>query len=74
MNEPQGANKMKIFTVSIFGHWQFGDFFMSEKLEKGIRELLITKEYLEFGVGVMVNFIDLRLQLSSDASELSETI
>lgn len=51
MNEPQGANKMKIFTVSIFGHWQFGDFFLSEKLEKGIRELLITKEYLEFGGG-----------------------
>ena len=52
MDEPKGANKMKIFTVSFFGHRQIDEpFAVEERLEKKIRELLLTKEYLEFLVG-----------------------
>ena len=43
---------MNICTVSFFGHRQMGDVFKIEKqLEALIRELLLTKEYVEFLVG-----------------------
>ena len=43
---------MNICTVSFFGHRQIDDVFKIEKqLEALIRELLLTKEYVEFLVG-----------------------
>ena len=43
---------MDIYTVSFFGHRQIDDVFKIEKqLEALIRELLLTKEYVEFLVG-----------------------
>lgn len=43
---------MNIFTVSFFGHRQLDNpFLIEEKLEKIIREYLLTKEYVEFLVG-----------------------
>lgn len=43
---------MNIFTVSFFGHRQIADPFAVEiRLEEIIKELLLTKEYLEFIVG-----------------------
>lgn len=43
---------MNIFTVSFFGHRQLDEpFVIEEKLERIIRELLATKEYVEFLVG-----------------------
>ena len=43
---------MKLFTVSFFGHRQVDDPFLIERqLESIIRELLLTKEYVEFLVG-----------------------
>lgn len=43
---------MDIFSVSFFGHRQFDDpFTIENKLERLIRELLATKEYVEFLVG-----------------------
>ena len=43
---------MNICTVSFFGHRQIDDVFKIEKqLEALIRELLLTKEYVEFFVG-----------------------
>ena len=43
---------MNICTVSLFGHRQIDDVFKIEKqLEALIRELLLTKEYVEFLVG-----------------------
>ena len=43
---------MDIFSVSFFGHRQFDDpFTIDNKLERLIRELLATKEYVEFLVG-----------------------
>lgn len=44
--------EMDIFTVSMFGHRQIDNpLVIEEKLEKIIRELLTTKEYVEFLVG-----------------------
>lgn len=43
---------MKLFAVSFFGHRQVDDPFLIERqLESIIRELLLTKEYVEFLVG-----------------------
>jgi len=43
---------MKLFAVSFFGHRQVDDSFLIERqLESTIRELLLTKEYVEFLVG-----------------------
>ena len=43
---------MNLFTVSFFGHRQIDDPFLIERqLESIIRELLLTKEYVEFLVG-----------------------
>lgn len=43
---------MNIFTVCFFGHRQLDNpFLIEEKLEKIIREYLLTKEYVEFLVG-----------------------
>lgn len=43
---------MNIFTVSFFGHRQLDKpFVIEEKLERIIRELLVTKEFVEFLVG-----------------------
>ena len=43
---------MNIYTVSFFGHRQIDDVFKEEKqLETLIRELLLSKEYVEFLVG-----------------------
>lgn len=43
---------MNIFTVSFFGHRQIDNpFAVEERLKEVIRELLLTKEYLEFLVG-----------------------
>ena len=43
---------MNVFTVSFFGHRRLGDSLTTEKeLQKVIRELLTTKEYVEFLVG-----------------------
>ena len=43
---------MQIFTVSFFGHRQIDNFFEIELLlEKLIRELMLSKEYVEFLVG-----------------------
>lgn len=43
---------MNIFTASFFGHRRLEEpFIIEEKLEKIIRELLTTKEYVEFLVG-----------------------
>lgn len=43
---------MNIFTVSFFGHRQIDNLFaVEERLKEVIRELLLTKEYLEFLVG-----------------------
>lgn len=43
---------MKAFTVSFFGHRQISEpFAIEEKLEKIIRGLITTKEYVEFIVG-----------------------
>ena len=43
---------MNIFTVSFFGHRRIKKpLVIEEKLEKIVRELLITKEYVEFLVG-----------------------
>lgn len=43
---------MDIYTVSFFGHRELCDFFEVEKsLDKLVRELIHTKEYVEFLVG-----------------------
>ena len=43
---------MNVFTVSFFGHRRLGDSLTTEKeLQKVIRELVRTKEYVEFLVG-----------------------
>jgi len=43
---------MKVFTVSFFGHRQMDNVFVIEQyLQEIIRELLISKEYVEFLVG-----------------------
>ena len=43
---------MNVFTVSFFGHRQIDNpFAVEERLKEVIRELLLTKEYLEFLVG-----------------------
>ena len=43
---------MNLFAVSFFGHRQVDDPFLIERqLESIIRELLLTKEYIEFLVG-----------------------
>ena len=43
---------MNLFAVSFFGHRQVDDPFLIERqLESIIRELLLTKEYVEFLVG-----------------------
>ena len=43
---------MNLFVVSFFGHRQVDDPFLIERqLEAIIRELLLTKEYIEFLVG-----------------------
>ena len=43
---------MDVFTVSFFGHRQINNpAAVSESLEKIVRELLFTKEYVEFLVG-----------------------
>lgn len=43
---------MQFFTVSFFGHRQIDNFFEIELLlEKLIRELMLSKEYVEFLVG-----------------------
>ena len=43
---------MNVFTVSFFGHRRLSDSLTTEKeLQKVIRELLTTKEYVEFLVG-----------------------
>ena len=43
---------MNLFTVSFFGHREVDDLFVIEQqLEVIIRELLLTKEYVEFLVG-----------------------
>ena len=40
---------MQFFTVSFFGHRQIDNFFEIELLlEKLIRELMLSKEYVEF--------------------------
>ena len=43
---------MNVFAVSFFGHRQIDNpFAVEERLKEVIRELLLTKEYLEFLVG-----------------------
>lgn len=43
---------MNAFTVSFFGHKQIDEpFIIEEKLEKIIRDLLLSKEYVEFLIG-----------------------
>lgn len=43
---------MNLFAVSFFGHRQVDDpFLIEQQLESIIRELLLTKEYVEFLVG-----------------------
>lgn len=43
---------MNLYTVSFFGHRQIDNVFVIEQhLETIIRELLITKEYVEFRIG-----------------------
>lgn len=43
---------MNLYTVSFFGHRQIDNVFVIEqRLETMIRELLITKEYVEFLIG-----------------------
>lgn len=43
---------MNLYTVSFFGHRQIDDIFaIAQRLETLIRELLITKEYVEFLIG-----------------------
>lgn len=43
---------MNLYTVSFFGHRQIDNVFVIEqRLEMLIRELLITKEYIEFLIG-----------------------
>ena len=43
---------MNLFAVSFFGHREVDDPFLIERqLESIIRELLLTKEYIEFLVG-----------------------
>lgn len=43
---------LNIYTVSFFGHQQIDNFTVAEqRLEKLIRELIATKEYVEFLVG-----------------------
>ena len=48
----KGDDDLTIFTVSFFGHRQIDDpFTIEDKLERLIRELLTTKEYVEFLIG-----------------------
>ena len=48
---------MEIYTVSFFGHREISDIDEVEKrLEKIVRELILTKEYVEFLVGRDGNF------------------
>ncbi len=63
---------MNLFAVSFFGHRQVDDPFLIERqLESIIRELLLTKEYVEFLVGETENLISLFHQRFADASEPS---
>ena len=63
---------MNLFAVSFFGHRQVDDPFLIERqLESIIRELLLTKEYVEFLVGETESLISLFHQRFADASELS---
>lgn len=48
----KGDDSMNLYTVSFFGHRQIDNVFAIEQhLETLIRELLVTKEYVEFLVG-----------------------
>ena len=49
---PEGDDFMTLYTVSFFGHRQIDNIFVIEQhLETMIRELLLSKEYVEFLVG-----------------------
>ncbi len=53
---------MNLFAVSFFGHREVDDpFVIEQQLEAIIRELLHTKEYVEFLVGRDGEFDQLRL-------------
>ena len=68
----KGDDDLTIFTVSFFGHRQIDDpFTIEDKLERLIRELLTTKEYVEFLSDVTASSISLLLQLYADANEPS---
>ena len=52
IDEPKGANELKVFTASFFGHRQIDNAFVIEqRLQEIIQELLISKEYVEFLAG-----------------------
>ena len=58
---------MKLFAVSFFGHRQVDDSFLIERqLESTIRELLLTKEYVEFLVGRDGEFDQLGSQMQAN--------
>ena len=49
---PEGDDFMNLYAVSFFGHRQIDNVFVIEqRLETMIRELLLSKEYVEFLVG-----------------------
>ena len=49
---PKGDDFMKTYAVSFFGHRQIDNVFaIEERLETMIRELLLSKEYIEFLIG-----------------------
>ena len=49
---PKGDDFMNLYAVSFFGHRQIDNVFVIEqRLEMMIRELLVSKEYVEFLVG-----------------------
>ena len=48
----KGDDSMNLYTVSFFGHRQIDNIFViEERLETMIRELLLSKEYVEFLIG-----------------------
>lgn len=75
MDEPKGANKMKIFTVSFLGTDKLTNPLLSRKDSKRkFGSYFSQKNIWNFWLAVMVNLISLWLQLFADVSELFVTI
>lgn len=72
---------MDIYTVSFFGHKELCDFFEVEKsLDKLVRELIHTKEYVEFLVGrngefdTLVSSVIRKVMRENDYGNASHTL